>query len=280
MPLSAGIGFGGQSSSDLSQVPHLWLASCDRSKFASAHVIAGTSLASGSSDMNAVLGGGLKISTGSILWRPGKRVPAVTPMRSSRRIPEPHSFWMRVRLPEENNDGVDGGGLRLGATRVAPAGARFGIAGHATGQVHQPRRALGTLSGWTTTRPTKIKGHAFFVQELPVPVMFNRSGASWLKVMIESPSQSRYVNNDGSTRPGPSGHGRLSASLQMDMEVDCDYSKMTVGVHSRYSEARGSQGVTCSTPLELFAKFRHNKQILRATWRPNTGVRIDFSQVF
>jgi hypothetical protein len=60
--------------------------------------------------------------SGSILWRPGKRVPAVTPMRASRRIPEPHSFWMRVRLPEENNDGVDGGGLRLGATRVAPAG--------------------------------------------------------------------------------------------------------------------------------------------------------------
>ena len=46
------------------QVPHLWIGARDACKFASAHTIIGSSLANGSSDVNAVLGAGVKLSTG------------------------------------------------------------------------------------------------------------------------------------------------------------------------------------------------------------------------
>lgn len=75
-------------------------------------------------------------------------------------------------------------------------------------------------------------------------------------------------------------HGCLTASLQTDMLVGFDYSRLTLGVRSKYRSARGSQGITCNEPVELYAKVCHNKQQLKAAWLPETGVRIDLSRVF
>lgn len=54
--------------------------------------------------------------------------------------------------------------------------ARFGVASSAMGQLHQDSGADGPLTGWASTRPTKVQGHAFIVQELPLPIASHRSG--------------------------------------------------------------------------------------------------------
>jgi len=270
MPFNGG-GHVGGTSSELTQVPHVWLAARDSNKFASAHTFLGTSVADGTHNLNAVLGGGFKLSTGSLFWDRGMRVPSITSQPKQRQ-----SLAQRIKssLVLERHEGVS-------ATSVGPAGTRLGVATSALGQVHHPGTVGGGATaltrGWLSSRPTKAKAHGFVAVDMPLPIVSHRSGSSWIRCKVISPSQSYFVNGDGSRSLGPREQGRLTASVHTDMQIDNDYSKLSIGVRSKYSATDGAQGgLICNEPLEVYGKLRHNKQVLKATWAPNRGVRLEF----
>jgi hypothetical protein len=224
-------------------------------------------------EKNAALGAGLKLSTGTMFWNGGVRVALQPPSDAA---PRKTSILKRLRYGVQQAEGG-----RLQGTSVAPSGTRFGLRTSALAAVHESRVAGNGHTAWSLMQPARLKGQGFVVQELPLPLVSAPSGATWLKVKVQTPSSSCFVHGDRSTREGPSERGRITAALQADQLIGRDYSKLSLGVRSRYKAAHDSDALQCdSEPLEVFAKVQHNKQLLKATWQRRQGVRVFFNRAF